>query len=202
MEAYTCSRSSPSGSSGSSNILHASASVEAARSRSLSERCLTLRSSFSALVKSSRSSRSSTSRASSCALASRQCTKATSVAMRRACGNRATADTLAVLAKRASAAMRLGGTWLPGSLMPRLRTLSMRNKASTSAGALTRTGPLRSRSSQDWRLPSAGLSRSSRRCLCSTVTPRTSKRHKRNSTRERTSAMKRSSTVTPGSSTL
>jgi transposase len=41
------------------------------------------------------------------------------------------------LAKRASAAIRLGGTWVPGSMMPRPPTVSMRCKASTSAGALT-----------------------------------------------------------------
>ncbi len=59
---------------------------------------------------------------------------ATSVARRRASGTRATVDTLTVRAKRASAAMRLGGMWVRGSLMPRPRTVSIRCNAGTSAG--------------------------------------------------------------------
>ncbi|RMR69432.1 hypothetical protein ALP80_200125 [Pseudomonas savastanoi pv. fraxini] len=122
--------------------------------------------------------------------------------MRRAYGSLATAETLAVLAKRANAPMRLGGTLVLGSLIPRSRIVSMRNSACTSAGALTRTGPLRNRSSQDWRLPSTGSSKSSRRWRWTSVTSRVSSRQRRDSMRDRTSATNRSKRVTPGSSTL
>ena len=82
------------------------------------------------------SNRSSTS---SCALASRVRTKASSVAARRSSGIRTTACALATVAKRASAATRPGGTWAtPGRPRARPRTSSSRATARDSSAPLRR----------------------------------------------------------------
>jgi hypothetical protein len=86
-------RTSPSGTLESSSTRQASASVDAAWSRSFHVQSRTLRSACSALAKRSRNSMARTSRASSCALASRLWMNATSVATRRASGSLATALT-------------------------------------------------------------------------------------------------------------
>ncbi|EQL42815.1 hypothetical protein M770_34505 (plasmid) [Pseudomonas aeruginosa VRFPA03] len=128
----------------SSTTLHAAASVAADRSRSFRLRMRAFLSAFSALLNRSRSKASRTSSASSCAVASRQSAKATSVAIRRDAGSRLIAVTLAVLAKRARAAIRLGGMCAAaGKVMPMPRTSSSRRSARINAGPLTMTGPER-----------------------------------------------------------
>ncbi len=70
--------------------------------------------------------------------------RSTSVAIRRDAGSRLIAVTLAVLAKRARAAIRLGGMCAAaGKVMPMPRTSSSRRSARINAGPLTMTGPER-----------------------------------------------------------
>src|SRR5271165_1895546 len=91
------------------------------------------------------SNRSSTS---SCALASNVRTNASSVAVRRSSGNRATACALATVANRASAVTRPGGTCAtPGRPTTSNRTSSSRATARDNSAPLRRYGPSRSRSS-------------------------------------------------------
>ena len=76
--------------------------------------------------------------------------KATKVAQRRDSGRRSTTETLALSAKRASTAIRLGGIdTVFGIVMPRSRTSRNRSRARTSDGPLTLTGPLRNFSSTE-----------------------------------------------------
>src|ERR1700736_4944508 len=76
------------------------------------------------------------------------------MAKRRAGGMRVINVTLARLAKRANAAIRLSGIRAAaGRVMPSSRTDFSRSIAARRAGPLTRVGPERSLSSQDPRLP-------------------------------------------------
>jgi hypothetical protein len=151
----------------------------------------------------SRKSLSSPSSALSCAVASRPCTNAASVARRRIAGSRLLAVTLAVAPNRAREARRLGGMHAAvGSTKPKARTTWRRKSACTNAGPLTVTGPVRSWSRREVRRPSGTVSRLSR-CACGArLTPRPRTRHRRTSTRLRRRATQRSSMRTPGNSTL
>jgi hypothetical protein len=94
--------------------------------------------------------------------------KAASVAKRRAAGMRVINVTLARLAKRANAAIRLSGIRAAaGRVMPSSRTDLSRSIAARKAGPLTRVGPERSLSSQEPRLPSGTVSKYSSRLRCS-----------------------------------
>jgi hypothetical protein len=95
------------------------------------------------------------------------CTNATKVAARRNVGKRATAETLALFAKRANAAIRFGAiAAAAGTAMLRLRTVFNRLSARTKAGPLTIAGPVRNVSSEELRAPSGARSRSSRPLCC------------------------------------
>jgi hypothetical protein len=124
--------------------------------------------------------------------------KAASVAKRRAAGMRVINVTLARLAKRANAAIRLSGIRAAaGRVMPSSRTDLSRSIAARKAGPLTRVGPERSLSSQEPRLPSGTVSKYSSRLRCSPVMPRPNKRHTLASTLLRRRTTNRSS-VQPG----
>src|SRR5580700_1414968 len=89
---------------------------------------------------------SKTSRASSCAVASRVETSATKVAARRSLPIRSMAVTLAVAAKRASSSTLFRGRQAETETsMAKLRMSSTLRKARTSSGALRRVGPVGSR---------------------------------------------------------
>src|SRR5580692_11541983 len=86
--------------------------------------------------------------------------------------------TLARLAKRANAAIRLSGIRAAaGRVMPSSRTDFSRSIPARTAGPLTRVGPERSLSSQEPRLPPGTVSKYSSRLRCSLVMPRPNKRH-------------------------
>ena len=177
----------------SKTIRQAAASVAADRSRSFSVRRRAFLSAFSALLKRSRNRDSKTSSASSCAVASRQTANATSVANCLAGGNRLIAVTFAVLANRARVAIRLGGICAAaGKVIPKLRMSSSRCSALTNAGPLIITGPERSLSSFEPRLPSSTVNSFNRRWRCCSVTLRPSVSQRRSSTRLRNWATKRS----------
>ena len=182
-------RSSASGKLVSSRIWQALARVAAALSRSFRERRRAFLSALIAALNRSRNKASNTSRASSCAVASRQCTNATSIASRRGFGKRRIALTLAVLAYLAKAARRLIGMCAVGSLMPNSRTDCNLSKACTNDGPLILTGPVRKRSSSELRLPSGITNRFSSLACCSLLMPRPRDRHSRFSTRLRRLAM-------------
>jgi hypothetical protein len=78
--------------------------------------------------------------------------KATRIARRRGFDNFRIALILAAPANRASAATRLAGMRAAGDTrIPRARTSPSRSKALTSEELLTLTGPVRKRSSVEWR---------------------------------------------------
>jgi hypothetical protein len=152
----------------------------AARSRSLRARRRVFLSAF--LASSNRSCKTISKRASasSCAVASMLCAKPTRMAMRRAAGNRRSAVTLAVVAKRARDAILVGGICAAcGSAMPSSRIDSNRSMARVSARELIRNVPERSRSSNDTRLPAGVTSRFSSCVRCAAVMPQPKTRHKR-----------------------
>ena len=192
-----------SGNAGSSTTRPTSASVAAAPSRSFKVRKRALWSAFSASSNSSCKSSSNTSNASSCAVASRPWTKAARVAKRRVGGMRVIKVTLARLAKRANAAIRLCGIRAAaGRVMPSSRTDLSRSIAARKAGPLTRVGPDRSSSSQEPRLPSGTISNCSSRLRCSAVMPRPNRRQSLVSTLLRRRTTNRSSVLHPGNKIL
>jgi len=146
------------------------------------------------------SKRSSTS---SCALASSVRTNASSVAIRRFSGNRATACAFATAANRARAVTLGGGTCaMPGRPVVRSRISSSRATARVSSAPLRMKDPSQSRPSGLGRPPSPAMSSASSWTRCSHVTSRERARHRRRPARARMRAMRRSSADAPGSRTF
>ncbi len=146
---------------------------------------------------------SKTSRASSCAVASRVETNATSVAARRSVPIRSMAVTLAVAAKRASSStLPRGRRAEMETSIAKLRMSSTLRRARTSSGTLRRVGPVRKRSNCDLRSPGGTFRSASSRALLCGVSPLISRRQSRSSTRLRRRETSLSRTLTPGSRTL
>lgn len=142
------------------------------------------------------------SSASSTAVACSSRTVASTVAVRRASGNRRSMTALELIPWRANTSSRPGGTSDKSSApAPTPTTSAARFSARTISGPDALVGVRRNRSSSDERALSGTVSSPSRRCPSSRSTFAATAVWSRSADWERTSATRRTSTLTPGSST-